>query len=415
MTPAISTPACGCVTPGTSATGRWQFSIVLGVNGGMAATADNLIAMVRRLPADCVWQVIAIGRANLKLTAIGLALGGNARAGLEDTLYLRRGEQSPGNLPLVSVPWLSRPPWIAQPPQLTRLPPSFACRPASSTRAATTIEHWKIAVPNTSELPVPAAASRPTLTTVMDGTVAVLSMGLAPYNLMDRALNRELIRGLEWAQRENARAVVLRSSLRHFSAGADLDAMIADADQADVLDWGFTETLRAFNEHPAPIIASIAGVCVGGGFELALACDLIVAAESAKIGSVEVTVGLHPLMGAVQRLTQRAGAARAKEMALLGRRYPAATLERWNVINWVVADEQLERATMVLAQELAHGPSIAHAATKRLVSVTVNEGIAAADEAMAEIQRPIIGSADFRAAVRSYREYGIGMATFEGR
>jgi 3-keto-5-aminohexanoate cleavage enzyme len=78
-----------------------QFSIVLGVKGGMAATADNLIAMARRLPAGCVWQVIAVGRANLELTAIGLALGGNARAGLEDTLYLRKGELSPGNLPLV--------------------------------------------------------------------------------------------------------------------------------------------------------------------------------------------------------------------------------------------------------------------------------------------------------------------------
>ena len=268
---------------------------------------------------------------------------------------------------------------------------------------------------NTSERAVPAAVGSPPLTTAMVGTVAVLSMGLAPYNLMDRALNRELINGLEWAQREGARAVVLRSSLRHFSAGADLDAMIADADQADVLDWGFTETLRAFDEHPAPIIASVQGVCVGGGFELALACDLIIASESAKIGSVEVTVGLHPLMGAVQRLTQRAGAARAKEMALLGRRYPASALERWNIINWVVADEQLEQATMVLAQELAHGPSIAHAATKRLVAVAVNEGIAAADQAMAEIQRPIIRSADFRAAVSSYRKNGIGMAEFEGR
>ena len=78
-----------------------QFSIVLGVKGGMAATADNLIAMARRLPAGCVWQVIAVGRANLELTAIGLALGGNARAGLEDTLHLRKGELSPGNLPLV--------------------------------------------------------------------------------------------------------------------------------------------------------------------------------------------------------------------------------------------------------------------------------------------------------------------------
>ncbi|TQM43862.1 3-keto-5-aminohexanoate cleavage protein [Pseudonocardia cypriaca] len=78
-----------------------QFSIVLGVRGGMAATADNLLATVRRLPAGSVWQVIAIGRANLQLTAIGLALGGNARAGLEDTLHVAKGEPAAGNLPLV--------------------------------------------------------------------------------------------------------------------------------------------------------------------------------------------------------------------------------------------------------------------------------------------------------------------------
>jgi 3-keto-5-aminohexanoate cleavage enzyme len=78
-----------------------QFSIVLGVAGGMAATPENLLTMVGRLPEGSVWQVIAIGRENLRLTAIGLALGGNARAGLEDALYLRKGELSPGNLPLV--------------------------------------------------------------------------------------------------------------------------------------------------------------------------------------------------------------------------------------------------------------------------------------------------------------------------
>ena len=78
-----------------------QFSIVLGVRGGMAATPENLLTMVSRLPAGAVWQVIAIGRANLQLTAMGLALGGNARAGMEDTLYLRKGELVPGNRPLV--------------------------------------------------------------------------------------------------------------------------------------------------------------------------------------------------------------------------------------------------------------------------------------------------------------------------
>jgi 3-keto-5-aminohexanoate cleavage enzyme len=78
-----------------------QFSIVLGVRGGASASPENLVMMVDRLPDDCVWQIIAIGKANLELTAIGLALGGNARAGLEDTLYLRKGELSRGNTPLV--------------------------------------------------------------------------------------------------------------------------------------------------------------------------------------------------------------------------------------------------------------------------------------------------------------------------
>jgi 3-keto-5-aminohexanoate cleavage enzyme len=78
-----------------------QFSIVLGVRGGAAATPENLISMVRRLPEDAVWQVIGIGRDNLAMTAIGLAMGGNARTGLEDTLLLRRGVPAPGNRPLV--------------------------------------------------------------------------------------------------------------------------------------------------------------------------------------------------------------------------------------------------------------------------------------------------------------------------
>ncbi len=79
-----------------------QFSIVLGVVGGAAASADNLLTIHRRLPEGAIWQIVTIGRNNLNLTAVGLALGGNARAGLEDTIYLRKGELSPGNDPLVA-------------------------------------------------------------------------------------------------------------------------------------------------------------------------------------------------------------------------------------------------------------------------------------------------------------------------
>jgi uncharacterized protein (DUF849 family) len=78
-----------------------QFSLVLGVVGGMAATPANLVSLVARLPAGSIWQVIGIGRANLPMTAIGLAMGGNARTGMEDTLMLRRGEPASGNGQLV--------------------------------------------------------------------------------------------------------------------------------------------------------------------------------------------------------------------------------------------------------------------------------------------------------------------------
>jgi enoyl-CoA hydratase/carnithine racemase len=250
----------------------------------------------------------------------------------------------------------------------------------------------------------------------VDGTVAVLAMRYPPHNLLDPVLTNMIVEGLRWAEAEGARAVVLRSALRHFSAGADLESMLPAAESGDgVLDWPMLEALRTFDELPVPIVAAVHGVCVGGGLELALACDLVVAAESAKIGSVEATVGLHPLMGAIQRIAQRAGAARAKEMAMLGRRYDARTLERWNVINRVVEDEQLHAAAMTLARELAGGPTVAHAATKRLVSIAVSEGVRAADEAMAELQRPIFRSEDFRTGVKSIRDNGPGMARFAGR
>ena len=81
--------------------GPLQFSIVLGVVGGAAATPENLVAMVGRLPADAIWQVIGIGRSNLAMTTMGLAMGGNARTGMEDTLMLRRGEPATGNRAMV--------------------------------------------------------------------------------------------------------------------------------------------------------------------------------------------------------------------------------------------------------------------------------------------------------------------------
>lgn len=247
----------------------------------------------------------------------------------------------------------------------------------------------------------------------MDGQVAHLIMQHRPHNYLSPALMEGLVEGVRWAQEQGARAVVLRSSLRHFCAGADVT--LFEGTQAGASsEQDLTEVLRAFEESALPIIASVHGVCVGGGLETALACDLIIATESSKIGSVEATLGMNPLMGAMQRIAQRAGATRAKEMALLGRRYDARTLERWNVINRVVPDEQLVDATNVIAQEIAHGPTVAHTSTKRIISVAVNEGVRAADEAMHELQQAIWSSNDLKEGLQSLLTNGPGAARFEG-
>jgi enoyl-CoA hydratase/carnithine racemase len=248
----------------------------------------------------------------------------------------------------------------------------------------------------------------------LDGHVAVLTMQHRPHNLIGAELFDALIDGMRWAAEQKARAVLLRSGLRNFSAGADM-GMFDSAERGVAPDLDLTELLRVFDRLPIPIVAAVHGVCVGGGLELALAADLIVAAESAKIGSVEAALGLNPLMGAVQRITERAGAARAKEMALLARRYDARTLEKWNIINRVVADEQLAEVSLALAHELANGPTVAHASTKAIVSQAVSHGMQAADEAMRELQKDLWKSNDLKVGLASYAASGPGAARFEGR
>jgi enoyl-CoA hydratase/carnithine racemase len=248
----------------------------------------------------------------------------------------------------------------------------------------------------------------------LDGSVAYVTMAFAPYNLLDKPLLDEIVAALGRARREGARAVVLQSKLRHFCAGAEL-SLFDDRGARAYNEVPILPYLEAIEATPLPLIASVHGVALGGGLELALACDIVVAAESAKFGMVEVTLGLHPLMGGIQRVAARAGLARAKEMAMFGRRIDAITLERWGVINVVVPQERLAETTRTMAEELAAGPTVAHAATKKLVSIFVNEGMSASDKAMADLQRPMFQSEDLVRALKAYRESGPGRAVFVGR
>ena len=118
----------------------------------------------------------------------------------------------------------------------------------------------------------------------MDGQVAVLTMQHAPHNFLGIALFTALIDGVRWAAEQRARAVLLRSSLRNFSAGADL-TLLDSAERGVAPDLDVVELLRVFDTLPIPIVVAVHGVCLGGGLEVALACDLIVAAEKSGWGS----------------------------------------------------------------------------------------------------------------------------------
>src|SRR6202012_2221027 len=102
--------------------------------------------------------------------------------------------------------------------------------------------------------------------------------------------------------------------------------------------------------------------------------------------------------------------ARAKEMALLARRYDARALEKWNIINRVVADEQLPDVSAALAHELANGPTVAHASTKAIVSYAVSHGVRATDDVLRELQKDFWKSNDLKAGLASYAAKGPGAA-----
>ena len=246
-----------------------------------------------------------------------------------------------------------------------------------------------------------------------EGDLGVLVIDNQPLNLFDAEMVRDILAALDAT--DGCRALLVRAEGKYFTGGVDVNAFkgLSESDGTQLTADLLAITHR-MEELPFPTLASVQGLCLTAGLELSLACDMIWAAESAQFGLVEAVIGLTPLMGGTQRVAERAGPARARELVMSGGLYDAAALERWNVVNRVMPDEDLAASSLRFAQRLAEGPTSAHHATKRVVRAFLERGVRGADEVTAAIGAPLFETSDLRQAVESFLAEGPGKATFEG-
>lgn len=250
-----------------------------------------------------------------------------------------------------------------------------------------------------------------------NGPLAVITLDAPPLNLFDRAMV-DALRAVvhEVATTSGVRGLLIRANGRAVSGGVDVN-LFATLDPVTGTElWAdWLTMIHELESMPFPTVFAAHALCLTAAFEISLACDLLLAAESAKFGLVEIVVGLTPSMGGPQRLVERAGPARARELIYTGELFDAATLERWNVVNRVLPDEGFADAALAFAQKLANGPTRAHAATKAIVRTQLAGGTRAADEITPAVSGPLFGTEDLQGAVRSFLADGPGKATYTGR
>jgi enoyl-CoA hydratase/carnithine racemase len=200
-----------------------------------------------------------------------------------------------------------------------------------------------------------------------EGRAAVVTLTReAKLNALSTAVEGALAEALDSAAVRDAAAVVITGGASTFSAGADV-AEMREQEPAAILDY-YRATGAVYERVaalPQPTIAAIAGWCLGGGLELALACDFRVAGESARFGLPEVRIGILPSSGGTHRLARLVGPARAKELVLLRDRITAAEAAAFGLVTEVVADEGVLARALVLAERLAELPPVAVAVAKQ--------------------------------------------------
>jgi enoyl-CoA hydratase/carnithine racemase len=195
--------------------------------------------------------------------------------------------------------------------------------------------------------------------------LAVATLDSPPLNLFDQAMFEALQATVDEVEGDLPRALLFRAEGRAVSGGvnvAEFDGLTPE--RASALWDQLIGLVERVERLPLPVVFAAHALTLTAAFELALGCDLILAARSAQFGLVEKVVGLTPSMGGTQRLAERAGSGRARELVMTGELYGAEEMERWNVVNRVFDDEGFDQRARAFAAELAAGPTKAHAMTK---------------------------------------------------
>jgi enoyl-CoA hydratase/carnithine racemase len=216
-----------------------------------------------------------------------------------------------------------------------------------------------------------------------------------PANRLDRQFSECLRQSVHEASESDIRVLVVEAEGPHFSFGGE----VREWPGKDV-NWFRTFvaevnlSYRAIEALRVPTIAAVQGVAFGGGFELALSCDFIVAAENALFRCVEVTTGMLPLAGALQRLAERVGRGRASRFAMLGEPIPGTMAGQLGIASHVVPEAELARAVEALADKLAVGPTKSYAATRTLLKAWSAGGVPIADAMMLDITMDLFNTED---------------------
>jgi enoyl-CoA hydratase/carnithine racemase len=259
--------------------------------------------------------------------------------------------------------------------------------------------------------------AEPKVRFTQDDALGLVTLANPPLNL----LSNELIADLSAAVREVEaadwlRALLLRGEGKIFSVGADV-AMFAtmSTDELRPLIGEFLELGRQIEQLPFPTLAAVHGTCMAGGFELALFCDLIWAADGTMLGLPETRLGIVPLAGGVGRIALRAGLGRAQTVVLGGNLHTAEEFASWGVIDRVLPPNELHSAAEEFARRLAVGPTRAYALAKDLARAYATDGVAGADARLADVAVELFHTDDARGAIRSFIKSGPGHAVFVGR